>query len=242
MKLGNYAHISISVQHLRDSILFYEKLGFRKLWESTDPYPWILMTDGSVNLHLYEWFFPSPALHYFSSHMQDTVLELLRLGIRPEPQKSRDGKRVQHNFLDPNELTIMLMHFDDSAMPKPNGFSESKLGVFGELSIDTQELGSSIAFWQKLDYAVTLRGEKPYPWAILTDGEMTLGLHQTDAFKSPALTYYTDTVAERVHSLRASNITPLQPLRDEHGAVAGAILTAPDGQLFFLLEGELPSP
>ncbi len=241
MKLGNYAHISISAQHLRTSIPFYEKLGFRKLWDSTDPYPWILMTDGRVNLHLYEWFFSSPALHYFSSHMQDKVLELMRLGIRPEPQKSRDGKRVQHNFHDPNELTVMLMHFDESAMPKPNGFSESTLGVFGELNIDTQDLASSLAFWQKLDFAITQRGDKPYPWAVLTDGAMTLGLHQTDAFKTPALTYYTDNAAECVQRLRASGITELQQLLDEHGTIAGAILTAPDGQPFFLLEGELQS-
>lgn len=242
MKLGNYAHISISVQQLRESLPFYEKLGFRKLWDSAEPSPWILMTDGTVNLHLYEWLFPSPAVHYFSSHMQDRVLELKRLGIQPELQKSRDGKRVQHNFLDPNELTIMLMHFDENAMPKPNGYSESTLGRFGELSVDTAELAASVAFWQRFEYAVTLRGERPYPWAVLTDGVMTLGLHQTEAFKAPALTYYTDNAAERVQNLRAAGITHMQPLNDETGAVAGAILTAPDGQLFFLFEGEVQLP
>jgi catechol 2,3-dioxygenase-like lactoylglutathione lyase family enzyme len=238
MKLGNYAHISVSVQSLRESISFYEKLGFRKLWDSQEPYPWILMTDGGVNLHLYELYFPSPALHYFSSHMQDKVLELMRLGIRPEQQKSRDGKRIQHNFFDPNELAIMLMHFDDRSMPKPNGYSESKLGVFGELSVDTHDLASSVKFWTNIGFTVTLRGEKPYPWAVLTDGEMTLGMHQTTAFKTPALTYYADDPASQVRTLREAGITNMQELHDEHGAIAGAIITAPDGQVFFLLEGK----
>jgi catechol 2,3-dioxygenase-like lactoylglutathione lyase family enzyme len=238
MKLGNYAHVSIAVQRLKDSVPFYTRLGFRKLWESDEPAPWMLMTDGKLNVHLFESLFPSPSLHYFSDHMGDRVLELMRLGIRPEPQRSKDGKRMQHNFLDPNELTIMLMHFDDAAMPKPNGFSESKLGVFGELSVDTENLEESIAFWQKLDYSVALRGTRPYPWATMTDGVMTVSFHQTQAFRTPALTYFTSDVVARLRALRADGIEAIGELHDEHNTTAGAVITAPDGQVFFLLEGE----
>ncbi|MER3523630.1 MAG: hypothetical protein C4326_06050 [Ignavibacteria bacterium] len=238
MKLGNYAHISVSVQRLDVSAPFYAKIGFRKLIESEDPAPWMLVTDGKVNLHLYESHFASPALHYFSAHMRDKVLELMRLGIKPEQQRSKDGKRLQHAFFDPNEVIIMLMHYDDSIMPKPNGFSESKIGAFGELSVDTAELDASIAFWQKLDFAVSLRGEKPYPWAILTDGVMILGFHQTDAFTMPALTYYSNDVHSCLHALEAAGIHSVRRLHDHDGRVRGAVITAPDGQTIFLLEGE----
>lgn len=239
MKLGNYAHISVSVQRLGESAAFYSKIGFRKLIESEDPAPWMLVTDGKVNLHLYESPFASPALHYFSAHMHDKVLELMRLGIKPEQQRSKDGKRLQHTFVDPNEVAIMLMHYDDTMMPRPNGFSESNIGVFGELSVDTAQLDDSIAFWQRLDFAVTLRGEKPYPWAILTDGVMVLGFHQTDVFTMPALTYYSTDVNSCLHELNAAGIHSVRPLHDHNGSVHGAIITPPDGQAILLLEGSL---
>lgn len=238
MKLGNYAHISISVRQLQESEPFYELLGFRRIMHSEDPHPWSLMTDGRVNVHLFEALFPSPALHYFSSHMQDKVLELMRLNIHPKLQKSADGGRMQHEFFDPNELSIMLMHFDDASMPLPNGFSQSRLGTFGELAIDTGSVEESVGFYQKLDFRVVLRGSKPYPWAVLNDGTMTLSFHETQNFRSPALTYYAPDVESRLRTVRDAGIAAIRELHDDQRRTAGAVLTAPDGQLFFLLEGE----
>ncbi|HXG01278.1 MAG TPA: VOC family protein, partial [Bacteroidota bacterium] len=173
-----------------------------------------------------------------SSHMQDKVLELMRLGIRPTLQKSADGERMQHEFFDPNEMNIMLMHFDDASMPSPNGFSESRLGTFGELAIDTGSVDESVGFYQKLDFRVVLRGTKPYPWAILSDGTMTLGFHETQNFRSPALTYYAPDVESRLRTVRGAGISAIRELYDDQRRTAGAVLTAPDGQLLFLLEGE----
>ncbi len=239
MKLGNYAHVSISVHSLQESTPFYEKLGFQKLWGNHEPHPWALFTDGKVNIHLYEFYFPSPALHYFSTHMKDRVLELMRIGIRPEQQKSRDGKRIQHNFLDPNELTIMLMHHNETEMPKQTGESLSKLGVFGELSINTDNVKASVGFWEKLSFTTTFKSEKPYPWTILSDGAMTIGLHQTTTFTTPALTYFANDAAERVQLLKSESFQVADELKNESGEVEGAILRAPDGQLFFVLKGSV---
>lgn len=237
MKLGNYAHISICVHNLPESSAFYEKVGFRKLWGKSEPHPWALFTDGTLNIHLYEFPFTSPALHYFSKHMKDKVLELMRLGIRPEQQRSRDGNRVQHSFTDPNELCIMLMHYSDTDMPVPNGPSFSRLGTFGEFSISTENLRKSVEFWQQLDFFPVLTGDVPYPWATLSDGVITLGLHQSATFSTPALTYYSLDAADRIARLKSESFTFSHELKNEAGRVEGAILTAPDGQPFFLLTG-----
>jgi hypothetical protein len=235
LKLGNYAHISISVGSLRESAHFYERLGFRKLFSNDEPHPWALFTDGRLNVHLYEFDFSSPALHYFSAKMHDTVLELMRSGIKPELQKSRDGNRKQHNFFDPNELSVMLMHHSDADMPMPSDISHSLLGVFGELSISTDDVKSSIGFWRKLGFIPIIQGELPYVWATLTDGVMTLGLHQTRTFTTPALTYFAPDIPERLDELKRNEISFAEISGGNE--TNGAILTAPDGQLLFLLKG-----
>lgn len=237
MKLGNYAHISVSVRSLDEAAAFYEKIGFRKLWGNNQPHPWALFTDGRVNLHLYEFFFSSPALHYFSSRMHDNVLELMRYGIKAEVQKSRDGNRRQHNIFDPNEISIMLMHHSDDDMPKPDGTSHSRLGTFGELSVNTDDLNVSIEFWQKLDFAPKHNSETPYAWTILSDGVMTVGLHQTTVFKSPALAYFAPNIADKIEELRSDGLSFTNITGSSPADIVGGILNAPDGQLFFLLKG-----
>lgn len=237
VRLGNYAHISVSVRNLDESAPFYLKLGFKHLWGSAQPHPWAIMTDGKVNLHLYQYEFPSPALHYFSDHMKDKVLELMRLGIRPDQHKSKDGARTQHTFSDPSDFTIMLMHHSDADMPKVAGKSHARLGTIGEVSISTASLMRSLDFWQQLDFAVIARSDTPHPWAVLTDGNITLGLHETDAFTSPAFTYFAGDVDARIRLLQGEGVPIAQEMFNAAGERAGAVLKAPDGQLFLLLTG-----
>jgi hypothetical protein len=237
LKLGTYAHISISVQSLKTTATFYSNIGFNQLWEHTDPKPWSLMTDGKINIHLYESDFPSPALHYFSARMEDIAREIRREGISLDHQKSKDGARKQHTLYDPSDFAIMLMHHDDADMPKPRGESDSPLGTFGELSIGTESLRNSVSFWQKLDFVQQHASQNPYPWAILSDGIMTIGLHQSDSFAVPALMYFSPEIAERTKELERRNIA-FTPMIGVGGELQGATVTAPDGQVFLLLKGD----
>jgi hypothetical protein len=131
----------------------------------------------------------------------------------------------------------MLMHHDEADMPKPNGESHALLGIFGELSINTMSLNHSLAYWKKLDFIATHASKSPYPWAILSDGVMTIGLHQTDSFTSPALTYFSSNIGEQLKSLEQWNI-PFTPMSSLPGHHEGAIIAAPDGQLLLLLQGD----
>jgi predicted lactoylglutathione lyase len=237
MKLGKYAHISISVRSLRESSSFYKSLGFEKLFDSAQPQPWELLTDGCVNIHLYESYFLSPALHYFSAMMDETIVHLKRIGITPELQRSKDGSRQQHNFFDPNEFCVMLMHHSESTMPLPEGISRCVLGTFGELSIGTDNLKASTFFWDKIGFRQTMKSNKPYAWAAMSDDVMKIGLHQTATVSAPALTYFAPDIPERIGALKERKVSLLQELVGNDGQPEGALLAAPDGQLFFLLAG-----
>jgi predicted lactoylglutathione lyase len=237
MKLGKYAHISISVRSLRESSPFYKGLGFEKLFDSAHPRPWELLTDGCVNIHLYESYFISPALHYFSATMDETIVHLKRIGITPELQRSKDGSRQQHNFSDPNDFWVMLMHHNENTMPVPEGISRCVLGTFGEMSIGTDNLKAATFFWDKIGFRQTMKSNKPYGWAAMSDDVMKIGLHQTATFSAPALTYFAADVRERIGALRERKISVAQELKGSDGHAEGALISAPDGQLFFLLSG-----
>jgi predicted enzyme related to lactoylglutathione lyase len=239
LTLGSYAHISISVSSLETTMAFYENIGFKKLWENSEPKPWALLTDNRVNIHLYESYFPSPALHYFSAQMENVIRDVRRLGIRLEQHKSKDGARKQHTFFDPSEIAIMLMHHDAADMPTPSGESHSPLGEFGEFSIGTDSLRTSMDFWEQLEFTTLHKSDSPYPWAILSDGVMTIGLHQTQALASPALTYFSSDITARIAELEQRKI-PFSFLKKSSGdETYGALVNAPDGQLFLLLKGDV---
>jgi len=62
------------------------------------------------------------------------------------------------------------------------------LGLFHEVSISVQDLAASVAFYEELGWRrVPVRSVWPHPYAALTDGAVTLGLHQY-RFPSPSVT------------------------------------------------------
>lgn len=62
------------------------------------------------------------------------------------------------------------------------------LGLFHEVSISVQDLAASVAFYEGLGWRrVPVRSVWPHPYAALTDGAVTLGLHQY-RFPSPSVT------------------------------------------------------
>jgi catechol 2,3-dioxygenase-like lactoylglutathione lyase family enzyme len=62
------------------------------------------------------------------------------------------------------------------------------LGMFHEVSISTPDLAASVAFYEALGWhQVPVRTVWPHPYAALTDGAVTLGLHQY-RFPSPSVT------------------------------------------------------
>ena len=169
--------------------------------------------------------------------MDQKVIHLKRIGINAELQRSKVAERLQHNFYDPNEFCIMLMHYDDGSMPKPDRIQRSLLGTFGGVSIATDNIKASILFWDKVGFRQCAKSNMPYAWAELTDDIVKIVLHQTGTFSAPAITYYASDVAERIGALHRNKITITHELKTDNTDTKGAILTAPDGQLFFLLNG-----
>ncbi len=70
----------------------------------------------------------------------------------------------------------------------------------------------------------------PYPWAIVSDGLMLIGLHQTKDFNYPAVTYFGLNTEKRVQQLKEKGITNFTDMMGKNNV----ILKTWEGQHFFL--------
>src|SRR5258706_16412367 len=138
------------------------------------------------------------------------------------------------NFIDPNNQQLALIETNHAPVAEPRK-SKSVLGTFGELSIHTTDRDASVEWYRRLGFGAK-KFEKPHPWAIVSDGNMIIGLHQSSEFAKTTLTYFSKDSADRIEKLKAMGMKFTNEQKNAAGKVANAALTAPDEQMFFVFE------
>jgi hypothetical protein len=236
--LANYVQIAISLREdvggLAKVRSFYEKLGFTPIEEGGEPVPYVLYTDGVIHLRVDECQFPSPRLDYYTSEAPAQVQRLLNLDLQIATEKACARKINVTNFIDPNNQQLAVIQRDHAPVPLPRQ-SHNLMGTFGEFSVHTANRDESVAWYEKLGFKAS-KSEKPWPWALLTDGNTIVGLHQTTTFTRTTLTYYSKDSADRIEKLKSLGFTFTNEQKNAAGRVVNAMLTAPDGQTFFVFE------
>ncbi|MBI2519288.1 MAG: hypothetical protein HYV97_02675 [Bdellovibrio sp.] len=119
-----------------------------------------------------------------------------------------------------------------------HSLSKDPIGKFGELSLATEDIEHSITYWKSLGFKLKGRYDQPYPWAILKQGKVAIGLHQTSDWTGPTLTYFDREAADRISSLEKSGVKMDVYFRDAEGKVTGAGFRSPEGQKIFLFNGD----
>ena len=80
------------------------------------------------------------------------------------------------------------------------------LGRFHEISIETADIGESVAFYERLGFTQCGTTDTwQHPYGVLTDGKLFLGLHQFK-FPSPTLTYVRPGIAQHAHVIEKHGI------------------------------------
>jgi predicted lactoylglutathione lyase len=79
---GMFGELAFPVKDLEKSILFWEKLGYKKLSKRSSPYPWAILSDGLgiVGLHQTESL-TSPTITFFASDSKDKIEKLKKNGL-----------------------------------------------------------------------------------------------------------------------------------------------------------------
>jgi predicted enzyme related to lactoylglutathione lyase len=236
--LAAYAQIAISLREVSGGVgavrPFYEKLGFVAVEEGGEPVPYVVMSDGVIHLRLDECEFASPRLDYYTSDAPRQVQRLEALGIQISTEKACARKVNVTNFIDPNGQQLALIQRDHAPVAEPRK-PNSLLGNFGVFSIHTANRDESVEWYRKLGFEAK-KFEKPWPWAILSDGRMTIGLHQSDEFAKTTIAYFSKDSAERIEKLRGMGFKLTNEQKNSAGKVANAALAGPEGQMFFVFE------
>ena len=244
-KLGDVACVYITTTNLDSSAAVYEKLGFPKIGENTFPVPWAQSSDGSLLIMMRKDKDPYMGLTYYSNDIDKTVAQLEKDGIE-FLQKPKAGDPVKRYFIkSPDGFMIMLVpNIGGFKQPagitmltmKPADFQvadkypNKQCGVFGEFSHPVTDLLTSIAFWKKLGFELKSQMKAPYPYAILSDGLMIIGLHQAKHFDYPAITYFGLNTATRIRQLQEKGLEHFSEMQGKNNVV----LTTWEKQHFFI--------
>ncbi len=228
MILGETVEISLSVQSIGDNRTFLEQLGFQCVGENPDPANRAaVLTDGVIHIGLYERAFPTPTITYYAPDMARRITKLRQAGL---------AIGDDNTFADPNGQRIHLYPFSQNRTP-PTGTSTARMGTFGEFTIPTNDVKKSAAFWQKLGFTQTSgHDSNPYPYAVMSDGLLTIGLHQIGTIPRQHITYFAPDMIDRIAALLADGIEAAWQETNAHGQIDRVSLQAPGGQLFYLFE------
>lgn len=115
------------------------------------------------------------------------------------------------------------------------------LGRFLEVSLAAADVAESLAFYESLGFLQASVGEAwPHPYAVVTDGRLSLGLHGAD-FESPLPTWVAPSLRERLATLATLDVT-IDDARLDDVSMHQALLRDPSGQPLRLLEARTFSP
>ncbi len=235
MKLGKFVELSVAVPDLAKSVPFYERLGFEKLEQSWEPWPWAVLTDGVITLNLSQATPGTIVLNYIASDMPERVALVESLGVPISRVQDGQIPEMIAGMTTPTGLGVSFLAYPARRIPRPSGTSVCKAGRFGELACPVGDLQDSLTLWTKLGFQ-SLRGSNlPYPWAVISDDLITIGLHETRNIEKPALVYYSDNTPERVEQLEFEGFEFGGEIPSPDYGTGLSVLEPPDRQLLVLL-------
>ncbi len=240
-RLGSAAQITIATNDIDKSKVFYELLGFKQVQEIPSG---IQMSDESVLIMLQKSDNKFIRISYFDSNADKIADEVEKQGNHFIVKNENTGFFTRSIFSTPDGIEVSLVKMDPSNIYKPKGkngmnmsdaerkdaknYPNAMCGAFGELSIPVANFDSSYAYWKKLGFNGTKYTE-PYPWAVMTDGFLSIGLHQQTQFTYQAITFFAPDMQQRIDKLISLGLTVTEFMAPGNGVVV-----SPEGTHIFL--------
>ena len=115
------------------------------------------------------------------------------------------------------------------------------IGRFHEVSVHAPDVLESISFYERLGFTQVTAGEAwPYPYAVIADGRLAIGLHGRELPQSPLLAFVLPDLRERIDALEQRGIEVTERRLGDDVFNEASIEVA--GQLVRLLEARTHSP
>jgi catechol 2,3-dioxygenase-like lactoylglutathione lyase family enzyme len=237
--LGRFLEISIHTPVIRESLEFYESLGFvQASVGETWPHPYAVVTDGRLFIGLHGAFVRSPALTFVLPELSAGVEALKARGITFDQERLGADVFNQATLHDPNGQTINLLEARTFSPPQLDGPAATTCGYFVEYGMPVKDLDAARAFWEPLGFVALEEEPQPFPHTALTSDFLDLGFYRTRALREPVLTFEDRDMRERLARLRERGLQLLDEMPDSLDEGTNAVLRAPEGTRLLLMQSE----
>ena len=234
--LGRFLEISISTPVIRESLEFYESLGFvQAATGETWSHPYAVVTDGRLFIGLHGREMPSPSLTFVLPQLQPGVGRLKELGVAFEEERFGDDVFNQAQLRDPGGLSVLLLEARTFSPPQLDAPIESACGYFSELGIPARAADAARVFWESVGFVALEEQPQPFPRTPLVSDGLDLALYRTRALRNPVLTFEDSAMAQRLTRLREQDIKVSDEMPDTLDEAGNGVLIAPEGTRLLLL-------
>lgn len=237
--IGRFLEISVFAPNVRESLAFYEALGFEQasvgeMW----PHAYAVITDGRLVLGLHGAPLRAPALSFVLPDLQHALSDLEARGIQFEEQRLGDDVFNYVTFTEPTGHCIRLLEARTFSPPPIALPDSTTCGYFVEYGLPTREVDPARAFWEALGFVALEELSEPFAHVELTSALLNLGLYRSRAFRQPLLTFEANDMRERLARLRERGVSLSDEMPDTLDDSLNAVVIAPEGTRLLLLQSQ----
>ncbi len=236
---GRFLEISVHAPEIRDSLAFYESLGFVQApVGETFQHPYAVVTDGRLFLGLHGRAIPSPALTFVMPRLMHGIEQLEQLGIELEDLQLGNEVFNRASFRDPSGQYINVVEARTFSPPQLGSHPSTTCGYFSEYGLPVREQSTMRVFWEALGFVAWDEQPEPFARTAITSDHLNLSLYRSRAFRQPVLTFEDREMRERLARLRERGFQLSDEMPDSLDESCNAILIAPEGTRLLLLQSE----
>jgi hypothetical protein len=236
---GRFLEISLYTPEIRESLAFYESLGFVQApVGEVFKHPYAVVTDGRLFLGLHGTPVPSPALTFVMPRLMQGIEQLEHLGIEFEDLKLGNEVFNRARFRDPSGQCVNVVEARTFSPPPLDTQHATTCGYFTELGLPAREQGPMRVFWEALGFVAWEEQSEPFARTAITSDHLNLSLYRSRAFRQPLLTFEDREMGERLARLKERGFQLSDEMPDSLDESSNAILVAPEGTRLLLLQSE----
>jgi catechol 2,3-dioxygenase-like lactoylglutathione lyase family enzyme len=234
--LGRFLEIGIGTPVIRESLDFYESLGFvqaavGEIWS----HPYAVVTDGHLFIGLHGREMPSPSLTFVLPELRLGVSRLKDRGVTFDAELFGDDVFNQAQLLDPGGLSLTLLEARTFSPPQLDATIESTCGYFSELGLPARTADAARTFWESVGFVALEEQSQPFPRTQLVGDGLDLALYRTRALRQPVLTFEDREMSQRLARLRERGLKVSDEMPDTLDETGNGVLIAPEGTRLLLL-------
>lgn len=236
---GRFLEISVHAPEIRESLAFYEGLGFVQAPAGeTWPHPYAVVTDGRLFIGLHGTPIDSPSLTFVLPDLARGVDKLKQSGIELDHEQFGSDEFHRAACRDPLGQRVTLLEARTFSPPQLDRPVVTTCGYFTEVGVPARETQAARNFWESVGFVAMDEQAEPFPRTALTSDLLNLALYRTRAFRQPVLTFEDRDMRERLARLRERGLGLSDEMPDALDERCNAVLIAPEGTRLLLLQSE----